>query len=61
MVRFEHLSHVINSSYFQGANTSALEKEISNDQQLSNEHFYGLVNVSVFGVDRNINTFIAVR
>lgn len=32
---------------FQGANASQLEKEIGADHLLSNEHFYGLVNVII--------------
>ena len=32
--------------YFQGANASALEKEIGSEQFPVNEHYFGLVNVS---------------
>lgn len=35
---------------FQGANASALEKEIGPEQFPVNEHYFGLVNVSVSGV-----------
>lgn len=33
--------------HFQGANASALEKEIGSEQFPVNEHYFGLVNVSV--------------
>ena len=33
-------------SFAQGANASALEKEIGSDQFPPNEHYFGLVNVS---------------
>lgn len=36
-------------SFIQGANTSSqLEKELSADHVLANEHFYGLINVRIY-------------
>ena len=34
--------------FFQGANASQLEKEIGSDQFPVNEHYFGLVNVSIW-------------
>lgn len=33
--------------YLQGANASALEKEIGSEQFPVNEHYFGLVNVCI--------------
>lgn len=34
--------------YIQGANISQLERDIGSDQFPPNEHYFGLVNVSLF-------------
>lgn len=34
--------------YLQGANASALEKEIGSEQFPVNEHYFGLVNVCIW-------------
>ena len=45
------------SLLFQGANASALEKEIGPEQFPVNEHYFGLVNVSVASlVDLKLKT-----
>ena len=37
---------IFGSGHMQGANASALEKEIGSEQFPVNEHYFGLVNVS---------------
>ena len=43
----------------QGANASALEKEIGADQFPPNEHYFGLVNVSIFKAEYKKPSFLS--
>ena len=44
--------------YIQGANISQLERDIGSDQFPPNEHYFGLVNVSLFFLNTQILIFI---
>jgi len=44
--------------YIQGANISQLERDIGSDQFPPNEHYFGLVNVSLFFPNTQILIFI---
>ena len=43
---------------FQGANASQLEKEIGSEQFPANEHYFGLVNVSLHWAEISFNQWV---
>lgn len=53
------MSHVM--SLFQGTNASALEKDIGPEQFPINEHYFGLVNVSITKSSHAITKVIAKK